>query len=61
MIRTTPDGRTVLDDYWVMAVAQRVEGAADWMMDLTLEPADDPFRMFILDLSTLDGTDVLAY
>lgn len=65
--RTTPDGRDVEDDYWVQSVAHRIEpGEGDWRVDLTLERADDPFRIFTVGSllsgdSALDGTDVLAY
>lgn len=60
--RTTPDGRTLTDDYWVQAVRHSVEpGQGAWVTELQLDPADDPARAFTLDLSTLDGADVLTY
>lgn len=62
LVRTTPDGRTVSEDYWVMAVAHDIaKGQGPWTMDLTLERADDPFRVFTLDVSNLDGPDALGY
>lgn len=62
LVRTTPDARTVSEDYWVMAVAHDVsKGQGPWTMELTLEKADDPFRVFTLDVSVLDGPDVLGY
>lgn len=62
LVRTTPDARTVTEDYWVMAVSHGIDkGQGDWVMELTLERADDPFRIFTLDISTLDGPDVLGY
>lgn len=66
--RTTADGRTVSDDYWVQAVRHRIaEGQGPWTTELTLEPADHPGRLFTLDStgtsdgSDLDSDDVLAF
>lgn len=68
LVQTTPDGRTVDDDYWVQGVRHAVDpGEGTWEARLTLERADDPYRIFTLagpgsaPGSELDGPDVLGF
>lgn len=62
MTRTTTDGRTVTEEYWVQGISHDIDpGQGRWETRLQLDLADIPGRLFTLDTSTLDGVDVLAY